>query len=520
MSGWSGGGRRARVRWLAVLALAAGPVGCRPAPPEPAGPARFDGTTLVVGVAGDPALLKSVAAQQGEWLAQTGSEVDFRAAPVDPAAVPADVDILLFDAERIGDLVDARALAALLESLVAPPAPPAEPAPPPSGGEPAPAPPADPLRFAEVVPAYRDGVSKYGPDRFGLPIGGSALVVAFRRPAFADPKLVEAAQAAGLALEPPKTWDQFDALARFFHGKDLDGNGQPDFGVALAWGKDPEGVGDATFLARAAASALHPDQFAFLLDSETTEPRVATPPFVEALAAIVGLRESGPPGAKTFDADAARAAFRSGRVALLVDRAERAGSWGTGQVPIGVAPLPGSDRVYDPSRGAWEPSKPISRPSYLPSGGGWLVGVAAKAPHRAAAEAFARYLAGPETADRLRAERDFPMLAVRAPQLARGLTNPRSAPGVEARTWADAVQRTLTAPKVAPGLRLPGAKGYLADLAAARVEAVDGRPAAEALQGLAAAWSKRNQALGLARQTWHHRRGLNGPTTSPEPPPR
>ena len=59
----------------------------------------------------------------------------------------------------------------------------------------------------------------------GLPIGGSALVVAFHRAAFDSPANQEAAKAAGLTLEPPRTWEQFDALARFFHGRDWDGDG-------------------------------------------------------------------------------------------------------------------------------------------------------------------------------------------------------------------------------------------------------------------------------------------------------
>ncbi len=111
------------------------------------------------------------------------------------------------------------------------------------------------------------------------------------------------------------------------------------------------------------------------------------------------------------------------------------------------------------------------------------------------------------------------MLGVRSPQLAQGLTNPRSAPGVEARPWADAVSRTLGAEKVVPGLRIPGAAGYLADLTVARVAAIDGGESPEAALGkLETAWAERTRKLGLDRQTWHHRRSLNGPSTAAEPP--
>ena len=201
---------------------------------------------LVVGVVGDPAILPSIKAQRGEWAAQTGAELRSCDAPVDPGARR--VDVLVFPGDRMGDLVDVRALAVLPDSAVIPPEPTA-------GGEPAPEPPPDDFKYKDIALAYRDQVARYGPDRMALPIGGSALVVAFRRSAFDDPANQEAAKAAGLALEPPRTWEQFDALARFFHGRDWDGDGSPESGVAIAWGPDPEGVGDAIFLARAAASA-------------------------------------------------------------------------------------------------------------------------------------------------------------------------------------------------------------------------------------------------------------------------
>ena len=503
-------GRSGVVARLAGLLLAAGVVGCDGTKPPTPAARPFEGIKLVVAVVGDPALLGSVATQRGEWRAQTGADLVLRDGPVDPKALKG-VDVVVFPGDRMGDLVDAGALAVLPDSAVLPAEPSAE-----GDGEPVP----DALAYKDIAPAFRDQVAKYGPDRMGLPIGGSALVVAYRRSAFDDPATREAARAAGLTLEPPKTWDQFDALARFFHGRDWDGDGRPGAGVAQAWGPDAEGVGDSIFLARSAGLALHRDQYSFLLDSETTGPRVASPPFVEALKALVALKDSGPPGAEKFDAAAARQAFRSGQAALLIDRAERAATWSVEGTAVGVAPLPGSKRVYDPSRNAWEDAPTPNRPSYLPSGGGWLVGVAASSPNRAAAEGLVKYLAGPDSTNRLRAERGFPMLAVRTTQLAQGLTNPRSAPGVEPRPWADAVGRTLGAEKVAPGLRIPGASDYLADLAKARVAAVDGEPPEAALAGLAKAWGERTKALGLDRQTWHHRRSLNGPTTAAKPPGR
>ena len=131
----------------------------------------------------------------------------------------------------------------------------------------------------------------------------------------------------------------------------------------------------------------------------------------------------------TFDAEAARRglrrgerrdADRPGRDGLAMDTARR----------IGVAPLPGSERVYDPARKLWEDASPPNDPSDLPFGGGWLVGVvtAAPRPRREAAIDFARYLIGPEAANRVRADRAFPMLPVRGSKLGRRAARPACRP--------------------------------------------------------------------------------------------
>jgi multiple sugar transport system substrate-binding protein len=281
-------------------------------------------------------------------------------------------------------------------------------------------------------------------------------------------------------------------------------------------------VGVATFLARAASLGQHRDHYSLLFDTDTMEPRISSAPFVEALRGLVALKSAGPPGMEEFDAESARKAFRTGHVALLIDRAERVVSWAEGGQPIGVAVLPGSSRVFEPVRKVWETVSRPNRPSYLPFGGGWLIGVSASAAgsEREAAIDFAKYLAGPDTSSRVRSDRAFPMLPFRASQVGQGLPDPTAAAGVESRLWADAVAKTLTAQRVVPGLRIPQADGYLAELDKGRVEAATGKPAEKSLQAVSEAWSTRTEALGAKRQLWHYQQSLNFLLTSPKPPPR
>jgi multiple sugar transport system substrate-binding protein len=492
----------------------------RDAEPPPGTPS-FRGVILRVAAVGDPAILAGLSAQRGEWVASRGGEISISEQPADSPERLSEADLVIFPGQEMGNLVDADVLETIPNQAVLPPQPPEDESGKPREVEGTPEPPADPFQYNDIAPAYRDQVTRYGTDRMALPLGGSALVLVYRRDAFTRPANIEAAGKAGIRLEPPATWAQLDTLAKFLSGRDWDGDGSPDHGLVAVLGTDPEGVGDATFLARAASLGQHRDQYSFLFDADSMAPRIDSPPFVEALAGVASWKEVGPPGMEKFDAAAAREAFRKGKTALLIDRAERAATWSGGH-PLGVAPLPGSERVFEPLRKTWEnPSSP-NTPSYLPHGGGWLVGVrrGLTGPRREAAIDLARYLASPENANRLRAERSFPMLPVRSTQMGQGLPDPTSAPDVDPRQWTEAVSRTLMAGRVVPGLRIPDAAGYLADLAKARVAAVSRKDSASALHGLAAAWTERTKARGTQRQLWHYRRSLNSLATLPQPPQR
>jgi multiple sugar transport system substrate-binding protein len=496
--------------------------GCRGNAGAPVNPApSFPSTSIKVGALGDLAILTGVASQRGEWEASRQGKIVMHDESLSLESVSS-VDVVLFPAQRLGDLVNAGVLAPIPNAAVLPPRPPEDESADRDRREPDDdkAPLDDTFRFMDIAPAFREDVSKYGPDRVALPCGGSALVLVYRRDAFESVPNREAARKAGLSLEqPPVTWPQLDALAKFFQGRDWNGDGKPDQGIALALGADSEGVGDATLLARAASLGLHRDQYSFLFDADDMSPRIEGPAFVDALRGIVALKTSGPPGMERFDATAARESFRTGKVALLIDRAERAAAWSPGK-PVGVAPLPGSDTVFEPIRQAWTPSSPTNAPSYLPHGGGWLVGINGRlaGTQLEAALDFAKYLANPENTNRLRAERTFPMLPVRTSQMGQGLPDPLSAPDVDSRLWSDAVSRTLLAERVVPGLRIPGADGYLGDLSKGRVAAAAGEAPEKALAAVARAWTERTKAAGPNRQLWHYRRSLNTLATLPQAP--
>jgi multiple sugar transport system substrate-binding protein len=469
----------------------------------------------------DSAILAGLSAQRGEWIYSRGGEITIKDEPIRSIDQLSDLDVQIFPSQELGNLVDADVLEIIPNTIVLPPRPQEDESAKAERTESPEESPTDAFQYADIAPVFREQVTKYGSDRMALPLGASALVLVYRRDAFSRPANVDAARTAGITLQPPSTWAQLDALAGFLEGRDWSGDGTPDHAIAAVLGQDSEDLGSSTYLSRATSLGQHRDQYSFLFDIDSMTPRIDSPPFVEALRGVTAWKRLGPPGIDKFDGPAAREAFRAGKAALLIDRTERAQAWSGGHA-VGVAPLPGSDRVFEPLRQQWETSSSLNAPSYLPSGGCWLVGVrrGLAGLRLEAALDLARYLASPENANRLRAEATFPMLPVRSSQMGLGLPDPISAPDVDSRQWADAVSRTLMAERVVPGLRIPEAAGYLEDLARGRVAALDGKDPAAALREVSQAWSARTKALGKKRQLWHYRRSLNNLATLPQPPER
>ncbi len=486
---------------------------------------NFPGVTLHVGVvvpSGVKAamVLEPIATQAVEWESTRQAVVKVQAElPIDPIAVPDEIDVLVFPGREIGTLVDQGTLASWsMEQL----------RPPPLKRDLADDEasdlgqlverPEDAFQFSDVIPEVRDRVIRYGGHTVALPLGSSALVLVYRRDAFERKENQEAAKAEGLELTAPLTYEQLDALARFFKGHDWDGDGEPESGIALALADDADGVGNATLLARAAALGLHPDYYGLFFEEKGMEPRIATPPFEQALVDLVASLDHGPEEMRGYDASQARQAFREGKVAMLIDRAERANLWSDVRSPVrtAVAPMPGSSQVYEPRRQEWVTLERPNRPTYLLDGGGWLIGVSARSRNAAAAYDFVKYIVSPEPSERLVSDPDFPLLPVRGSQAGLERVDPRR----DIRGWGRAVSRTMNAERLVPGLRIPGAMSYEAAITKARRAAIEGTPASSALEEAARGWEAITDRLGRDRQRWQQRSSINIDNPEPEPPPR
>ena len=186
-----------------------------------------------------------------------------------------------------------------------------------------------PCAFADIVPAFRDQVAKYGSDRMAFPYGGTALVLVYDREAFEREANRTAAEGEGLTLEPPKTWESSTPWPGSSRGATGTATARPITASPCRWGPTPRAW---------ATRSSSPARRAWA-STATSTPSSSTPTrwppgstrrrSSRRSRALVALEGVGPPGMARFDAEAARQAFREGKVAMLIDRAERPSRWTT-----------------------------------------------------------------------------------------------------------------------------------------------------------------------------------------------
>ena len=218
---------------------------------------------------------------------------------------------------------------------------------------------------------------------YRVSIDGDCHNFNYRTDVFADADLAKAWADAGnkTPWAVPRLWKDVNETTKFLKGKKL--NGQDLYGYL-----DPlKGWGGFAFYflaSRATAYAKHPDDRAWLFDSDTMKPRINNPAWRRAVQDVVDLIPYGP--ADQLNADPGTTAFQE----FLAGVGSMVSWWGdvgsnartsdssvVGDV-VGFDILPGSEDVYNAKTGQWDklPSGPNFAPNmaYL----GWGVYVMAR----------------------------------------------------------------------------------------------------------------------------------------------
>jgi multiple sugar transport system substrate-binding protein len=258
------------------------------------------------------------------------------------------------------------------------------------------------LKLDDIGGFFRNFSMRYAGRTYTITLDGDFQMVYYRT------DLLESA-----GLNPPQTWDDYINIAKRFHGKDLNGDGKPDYGSCIAKKRNAQSYWMVTSVAAGFLQSQGTGQGAFF-DTETMKPLVNNEAFAEALNVYMETTKYGPPDEINLDVGDTRGLFTTGRCALSLD-------WGdigtlaidpkTSKVQdkVGAVIMPGSSRVLDRATGKLVPCDAQRCPhavkgvNHAPFAafGGWSGGINAAAQQKVkeAAYEFFSYMSQPAQAN-------------------------------------------------------------------------------------------------------------------------
>ena len=465
-----------------ALLLALGCTGGREPSNDPGLP--FEGVTLRVLVPGRPGLRTWLEDQRGEWEANTGAMVELIDWPATGKREPAQLnaDVAFYSSTGMGKVIETVEPARLPENLRAEPE----------------------YDWNDIVLAARERLAEWDRRPCAVPILANCPLIYYRKDLFAVGDYARAfEQQFGRPLASPSTWEQFDQLAEFFHGRDSDGDGIPEGSLAVA------DLAEA-FLCRAAAYGKHPQYFSFYFDLSSMEPLLEEPPFRQAL-------EEWLEASRFVVGDAGEdsiAAFAQGRAAMAIGSSHLARSFLLDRSSViadkvACVPIPGSPRVYDHVKAQWT-ARPDGAVNTAPLVEGWLAAVSLASPHTNAAFDFVAYLTGPDWSRSSVVTFSFNL----APYRSSHLKDPSawSGPAGSVASWLSALEGSLTDSNAVARLRIEGEGEYHGELERQLGRALQGKVTAEqALAETARAWRAITNRHGLDKMRRQYRRSLGMP---------
>jgi ABC-type glycerol-3-phosphate transport system substrate-binding protein len=369
-----------------------------------------------------------------------------------------------------------------------------------------------PYSWRDLLPLYREQLLLWDRAAVGLPLLGEAPVCCYRTDLLEDANHRKAFRAKnGWELGPPRTWEEFAAVAEYFREHGPGGKAGPSLpplpadeaGLDRLFYTVAAGFARRAIAADEATAGRDAETFSFHYDLDTGRPRIDAPGFVYALRLLQRLQRCRPQGAGAAPAEA----FRAGQAVLCLTEA----SWlpafqksAAVRDKFSVCPMPGGGCYFDFAGGkkveVWDAQKrAANRVPYL-GAGGWLAVVPRGSAHPEAAFALLAHLSGPEASGEIVLEPRWGGGPVRAPQLNRQRWDAFDLGAAQTSALREALLETLLHRGVknpALVLRVPEQASHRAALVAQlRPALAAGGSAEAALQEVARRWSELDQAKG------------------------
>ncbi len=192
---------------------------------------------------------------------------------------------------------------------------------------------------------FRDFSQKYDGKIYMITLDGDFHMIYYRTDVLKD-----------AGLEPPNTLDDYLAVAKAVNGKDMNGDGTPDYGSCISKKRNAQAYWFITSIAGGMIQSKGTNEGVFF-DTRDMKPLVNNEAFGKALDFLKETTQYGPPNEINLDVGDTRSLFVSGRCALSYD-------WGdigtlaidpaTSKVidKVGAAILPGSKQVL--KSGYWQ----------------------------------------------------------------------------------------------------------------------------------------------------------------------
>ncbi|MEP6019430.1 MAG: extracellular solute-binding protein [Paracoccaceae bacterium] len=201
----------------------------------------------------------------------------------------------------------------------------------------------DKIDLQDIAPYFRDFNQKVSGSTYFITLDGDFQMLYYRTDVLAE-----------AGLEPPKTWEEYLTVAEAIHGRDMNGDGEADYGSCIFKKRNAQSYFAVQSMAASRVQSKGTAEGLYF-DPETMKPKINNAAWKKAFELYKATGEFGPADELNQDIGDTRALAIGGRCGLMID-------WGDigplsieegSQIrdKVGAVIMPGSSEVLDVATG-------------------------------------------------------------------------------------------------------------------------------------------------------------------------